>query len=109
MLVFNVYSVRDLKAETYSQPFFSPNDGTAMRAFSDGLRDPQTVMARHPEDYALFRVGVWNTDNGAIAGTDVPIPVISGVEAMRMGRTREWIEPTGVHSQVKETVNVPGE
>lgn len=82
MLVLNVYSVRDLKAECYSQPYFASNDAVAVRMFSDVCKDVETPIGAHPSDYALFRVGVWNTESGSLAGTDVPIPVMTGVDAM---------------------------
>lgn len=83
MLVQNVYSVYDLKGEVFSQPFFSVNDSVAKRLFGDGCQDVETPVGRHPEDFVLYRVGVWNSDNGAIAGTDSPVPVWTGLEAMK--------------------------
>lgn len=86
VLVQSVYSVRDLKGETYSLPFFAVNDRVAMRMFGDACADRGTPVGLHPEDYLLFRVGVWNADNGALAGTESPIPVWSGVEAAKAAR-----------------------
>lgn len=82
-LVQQVYSVRDLKGETFSLPIFAPTDAAAMRLFADACMDKETFIGRHPEDYALYRVGVWNADNGCLAGTDVPIPVWTGAEASK--------------------------
>lgn len=84
MLVQNVYSVYDLKGEAYGLPYYAVNDRVAMRLFLDGCRDPETPVGRHPHDFALFRVGIWNAENGTLAGTDVPVPVWTGVEAMKM-------------------------
>lgn len=83
-LIQNVYSVRDLKAEVFASPFFAPTDLAAKRLFGDACQDVETPLGRHPEDYALFRVGVWNADNGVIAGTEVPIPVWTGLEAIKV-------------------------
>lgn len=83
MLHQNVYSVFDLKGESFSLPFFAATDGVAMRLFGDACLDSETPVGRHPDDFALFRVGAWNADSGALAGTDVPIPVWTGVEAMK--------------------------
>lgn len=101
MLVQNVYSVFDLKGETFSQPFFSATDASAMRLFGDAILDRETPVGRHPEDYALFRVGVWNADNGSMAGTDVPIPVWTGLEAMK----RRELVPL---SELRGALGVPG-
>lgn len=83
MQVTNVYAVYDLKAEVFSQPWFASTDRAAMRMFGDGCLDPETPVGRHPEDYALYRVGVWNSENGALAGTDSPVPVWTGTEAVK--------------------------
>lgn len=80
MLVQNVYSVYDLKAETFSQPFFAVNDAVSRRMFGAAVQDPQTPVGHHPEDFVLYRVGAWNAENGAIAGCDAPIPVVTGLE-----------------------------
>lgn len=87
-LVQNAYSVYDLKAETFSQPIFCPTDESAIRLFSDACRDPETPVGRHPEDYCLYRVGVWNADNGTMAGTDVPVPVFQGLELLKLKEGR---------------------
>lgn len=83
MLVQQVYSVYDLKGEGFSQPIFAVNDRVAMRLFGDAVKDPETPVGRHPEDFALFRVGVWNSENGQLAGTESPIPVWTGLEAAK--------------------------
>lgn len=84
MLVQSVYSVYDLKGEMYGLPYFAHNDAVAVRMFSDACKDSETPIGRHPHDFTLFRVGVWNSDNGALAGTEVPVPVITGVEASKI-------------------------
>lgn len=88
MLVQSVYAVYDLKAECYSSPFFAVNDAVAIRMFTSACLDRETPVGSNPADYAMFRVGVWNSDNGALAGTDVPVPVISGVEAVKAREAR---------------------
>lgn len=83
MLVQNAYSVFDLKAETFSLPMFAITDEVAKRLFADVVAYREGSIGAHPEDYVLFRVGVFNSDTGAMAGTDGPISVWSGIEAMK--------------------------
>lgn len=85
MLVLNVYAVYDLLGESYGQPYFTANDKTAVRMFSDACKDPETPVGRHPQDFALFRIGVWNSDSGSLAGTDVPVPVVTGLALLKGG------------------------
>lgn len=51
------YSVFDNKAKVFSQPFYTVNDSTAIRMFRDAAIDPQTSLAKHPEDFSLYAIG----------------------------------------------------
>lgn len=63
-----IFSIRDSKSEVFSQPFFSPTRGSAIRAFADAVNDPATDYAKHPDDYTLFYVGDFDVDKGEIIG-----------------------------------------
>ena len=43
-----------------------PATGAAIRAFSDAVNDPQTVLSRHPGDYVLYQVGEFNDSDGTL-------------------------------------------
>lgn len=60
-----IFSIRDLKAEAFNTPFFQHTVGQALRAFEDLARDPQSVVSRHPEDFALFQLGVFEDSTGS--------------------------------------------
>lgn len=66
--MMKVFSVYDLKACAYLQPFFSGNAGSAIRAFEDAVGDAKSPIAKHPSDYQLFELGTWDDNSGAIAG-----------------------------------------
>lgn len=71
-----VFSVYDLKACAFMQPFFSVNSGSAMRAFGDVLvKEPGSVMAMHPEDYQLFELGTYDDNSGSL-GSIVPAKML---------------------------------
>lgn len=36
----------------------------ARRSFGDAVNDPQTGVSRHPEDYQLYQVGVFDDNAG---------------------------------------------
>lgn len=85
-MLSHVYSVYDLKAEAFSpQPFFAVTDGVAKRIFQEALLGDNAI-ARHPEDYVLFRVGVWNSETGALAGTEAPVQLWTGMEAAKANK-----------------------
>lgn len=60
----NVYSIYDVKAGVYQRPFYAGADGEATRAFSDLVTDGEHPVGKHPEDYSLFRLGVFDDNNG---------------------------------------------
>lgn len=58
------YSIFDNKALVYHAPFFAINDGVAVRMLSDLANDLNTNIGRHPSDFSLFRVGVFDDNKG---------------------------------------------
>lgn len=82
MLVSQVYAIRDIKAEAFRMPLFADSDTVAALVFLDAVRDPATAIGKDPEFFTLYRVGVWNTESGVLAGTDIPIPIMTGVQAL---------------------------
>jgi len=65
----NVFSIFDKKAKCYSNPFFMPHQGQALRAFADLVADKNSAIAKHPEDYSLNKLAEYND----VAGTFVPL------------------------------------
>lgn len=71
---YQIVAVRDRQQDAYAQPFFSPTTGAAIRAFGDEVtRDAaDNQMHRHPEDYALFHLGEYETETGQITTLERP-------------------------------------
>ncbi|WNK12454.1 MAG: nonstructural protein [Microvirus sp.] len=65
-MITNVYSVFDIKAASYAQPFFSQSHATAIRAFSGAVNDPGTMLNRHPEDFTLNHIGEFDDQTGEV-------------------------------------------
>lgn len=65
-----VFSVFDSKAGAYLQPFFSPTDATALRAFYKAVNEPGSMFGQNPGDYTLFEIGNWDEHGGTIASAD---------------------------------------
>lgn len=71
-----IVSVRDLKVESYSRPFFVNHLGEATRSFQDEVvsGDAKTSMiAKHPADFQLWCLGIWDDSTGAF-GSDESSP-----------------------------------
>lgn len=60
------YSVYDEKAKAYNIPFFYPQNDLAIRAIKDSLRNPNSVISRHPEDFAVYVIGTYNDLDGKL-------------------------------------------
>lgn len=60
----NMYSVRDVKTDTYSFPFQAPTNSAAIRSFGDLVGDEGNLVHRHPEDYSLYYVGAFDNVTG---------------------------------------------
>lgn len=75
----NVYSIHDRAAGVYTRPFFMQADAAALRSFQDLAADKEHEISRHPGDYTLFRVGLWN-DNTAEIMPQTPEKLANALE-----------------------------
>lgn len=66
-MIVGVYSMRDEVAQTFTSLTTEANDQTAVRNFAHALSQPNTILSFRPADFALYRVGSFDTDTGAIA------------------------------------------
>lgn len=66
----NVYSVKDIKANIWGSPFFQRNDVTAIRALRNEVNadNSASLIATNPEDFEIYRVGVFDENTGALTG-----------------------------------------
>ena len=75
-----VFSIFDSKSMLFSQPFFSPTKGSAIRAFEQAVNDPKTDFNKYPNDFTLFEIGDWHEDKGIIEPTQTPINIGLAIE-----------------------------
>lgn len=75
-MLLKVFSVRDLKAEAFLQPFFSPTSGAALRAFGDACDKPDSPFHSHPADYILFEIGSYDDFTGYLTSLS-PVKLLS--------------------------------
>lgn len=64
MLKF-VYAIRDYKVG-YTNLVVEENEAVAVRNLKLALRNPDTLFYNEPKDFALFRLGTYNTETGDI-------------------------------------------
>lgn len=63
-----VFAIHDTKAQVFMQPFFSVNTQTGQRAFAAAVNEPDSLMHKYPQDYALFEIGEYDDVKGDIDG-----------------------------------------
>ena len=61
-----IFAVYDEKAGAYLNPFFMPTDGMAIRAMRDCLRDEKHQFSQYPEDFTLYRIGIFDDKDAVI-------------------------------------------
>lgn len=74
-----IFAVRDRATDQYGTPMFLISSGHAVRSFSDEINRPDkdSLLYRHPEDYELFALGVFDTDTAQFE-TYAPRSVCTG-------------------------------
>ncbi len=62
----NIYSIFDTASGLYQQPLFAKSDGEVIRSFSDVANDKEHQIGLHPEDYSLYRLGIFDDNRGTL-------------------------------------------
>ena len=76
---YKTYSVYDEKAKAFLPPFVLPEQGQAIRAFSDCVNNKKHQFGMHPSDYTLFQIAAWDDADGI--HTEIQkVPIGNGVE-----------------------------
>ncbi len=87
MMTLGIYSIYDVKAETFMTPYSAPTAAHASRSFGDLVGDPETVIGKHPSDFTLFELGSMDLDSGVITVKKVSLG--NGIEYV--GRPMEAV------------------
>lgn len=67
----NVYTLFDRKLRLFGQLVLERNDFSVQRSLLDGLgAAPDSLMAKHPEDFDLYHVGSFDDEAGKLNGED---------------------------------------
>lgn len=61
-----MFSLFDTKTGTFATPFFMNHRGAAFRAVMDVASDMTTSIGRHPADYALYELGLFDDQTGRL-------------------------------------------
>lgn len=84
MTIHRVYSLHDSKAAVYNMPFSSPNDALARRMVEDLVVDRNTTVGRHPSDFRLYCIGLFDDEKGLMQPFNVPEHIVDAVALVRI-------------------------
>ena len=68
-----IFTVYDTKTAAYLPPFFMQTKPAAIRAITDCVNDPEHQFAKHPEDYILFYLGMFDDQNALYVMEQTPV------------------------------------
>lgn len=68
---YYIVCVRDIVADVFHPPIFSPNLGGAIRSFGDACvtKTEGNVIGQHPDDYELYELGTWDDQSAEFTPT----------------------------------------
>lgn len=80
-----VVAIRDRAIDAFGMPNFVVSVGAAVRSFGDEVNraDPNNQLNKHPEDFDLFQLGVYNDADGSFELLDSPRQVAIGKDLVR--------------------------
>lgn len=83
--VQRVYAVYDMKMKLFLAPFVTRNSAVATRMFADSVNGENNVVAKHPEDFALYQIGEFDEESGLLVSTQ---PVNLGLASQFVNETK---------------------
>lgn len=81
-MIYGLYAIKDAKT-TFMPCTVDYNDASAIRNFEHAVQSPDSLMRSHPNDYALFKVGTFNNENGAIEHSFAPILLCDASDVLK--------------------------
>lgn len=79
-MILHIVVMRDIVANVFAQPAFTPNLGGAIRAFGDQCRDKsaQNLVGQHPADFELYELGTYDDTNASFKLHEAPKQIAVG-------------------------------
>lgn len=62
----NLFTIKDIKSNSYGAPFASVNSGSATRTVAMAMEDKTSLLARYPSDFELWAVGSMDEKTAAL-------------------------------------------
>ncbi|AXH77096.1 MAG: nonstructural protein [Microviridae sp.] len=81
-MLLKVFAIYDSKVEAYMSPIFVPSRGQALRSFIDAAQDTTNNLGKHPADFTLFEIGVFDDSNATFDCHISPISLGNALELL---------------------------
>lgn len=85
-MIHKLFAIYDSKAEAYNTPFCFNTIGQATRAFTDEAQNPQSSIAKHPEDFTLFELGSFDDSSASFELHATPKSIGTALEFVSRGQ-----------------------
>lgn len=82
-MLFTVFSIYDSAILTWLPPMYARNKGEMLRNFADAVSDPQSKLAKHPSDYALFELGTFDDDKCVFSLLKTPVRLCMALDFVK--------------------------
>lgn len=86
-LFMNLFTVYDVKKESYLPPFVMRTPAEAIRGFVTTLNDQKTDYCMYPQDFTLFHLGTFDDVTCEFDIYEAKKSLGNGVELKRLGNT----------------------
>jgi len=63
-----ICAIKDGAVDAYETTFEVRAQGEALRMFLDEVQNPQSRIHRHPEDFELYKIGMFDEQSGELQG-----------------------------------------
>ena len=78
-------SVFDKASAAFGRPVFVGTVAQAVRGFTDEVNGGDGDVSRHPQDFALYRVGAFDDSSGLFTSVSPPERVVEASDLKRSG------------------------
>ena len=80
-MIYGLYAIKDAKS-TFMPCNADLNDACAIRNFEHAVRQPDSLLRSHPNDYALYRVGTYDNEVGVITSVS-PVQLCDAAQCLK--------------------------
>jgi len=73
--MLNIFCIKDIKHDSYANPFFSKNVPDAMRQIIMAAENPNSMLAKFSQHFVLYQSGSFMEDSGRLVEFPDPLMI----------------------------------